>query len=671
MKNRKSNIVSKLLSITLSFGMVASIILPVAAEDEIIIEQNDAELIANTNDIVEETPVIDIINEVVSIEIKDDSIVSEVSEDVEEIVTVANSNNENVLIDNNENAVMFMMMNNNQQSIDVKFDIDVNKGTTQDITFFNGQANDKFNQVVQVVPNVNAINNYEFIGWMYNNTMYNSNVELINAIGDTELTSSINITAVFKENLKTTLKFVVPGQSTGVSFDVNGDLEYSCNVEVGNKVSLSSVLNGNSIPKITVNDPSGKLKYRGWRVEYYKPLMTTEELEVYLSNNMINAGDTKEIKVGFYSDDDYSGIKIIAGENGSFENTTEETLFSGMYIGKYEAQNVSTIMAKSGYPIPKGDANYEFDYWTAEDLAGKQIGTYSTNSLLVSEFGRNIVGYHGGYVLKANFKQVAFDVNITFDIDGNGLLNQQEKPILYNKNTNFGNEITVVEVLNSNAIPTPNAKNGNEFTGWRINNSSNLLNTSELEQWVNTTKAANNTSHTITAVFNQSAAVVPVPSNPPGNNSKIDYVEPVEAVVVPVVANPVVQTPEDEVIIPEEITPESLPTINDEIIIDEETPLVLKNTSWGLVDLILMILTICLGLICMLRKNNKIGSKVISLITLFTSVVLFFATQDLGGSMILVSNSTIAMAIIVFVQMIIIGLANLKEGQFKKQELVK
>lgn len=668
----KHHISCKLLSVVLSLGLLVSVILPVMAEETInevdnqlpeVQEEINTEI--ETTPIVETTPVVSEPTDLETIEpvetptvtVEDELDENKVVETAEPVVT---PNVERVVSEATEGTPSKLARsatNPNQDDVSVTFVVDSSKGNVSGTLKFDGKKNNGFNTVVTTVPTVSNIenSNFEFEGWSYNGQLYTTNDELKSQLVNTNLTSSISIVAQFKEinQLDTKLIFVIhPSVNSHVTVTA-GQLEFTVKVKENESVSLTNIVGTNSLPQFQI-DPNSGYHLRGYRVYGGQRLVDEAGLLDFLNKTTIKAGSTTTIKVGIYKDTDTGVVTFTAGENGYLKESTDPIVHS-MFIGTNEAQNVSTIIQK--YPTPVPNANYEFDYWAVEDLSKTFSKTYANDANGRNLIGQLTVGQGGGYNIKAVFKKINYEVKLNFNIQGNGFLNQQEQIIPYSKTQSCGIGVSLKEVMGNNIVPTPSAKNGNEFVGWTTTGVKNVMTSTELENWLSNQIANDDMTYEVTALFKE-IVVVNQGNNVPTTPVEVTPItnpETINNIVTPVVVNQGEQIETDEVIINDEETPEVQSNEKSNAIIeDEETPLSMSHSTWSLVDMILMILTLCLGLACMIEKENKkMGVKILSILAILSSIVIFFITQDLQGTMIFVNKWTISMGIITLVQVVI------------------
>lgn len=664
------------------------------------------------------------------------------------------------------------------KDISVNFEIDSNKGTTNDTKIFNGKENELFNTLVTKVPTVNAANGYKFIGWKYNGTLY-SNTEVINTFGQDMLTSSMTFTAVFEESITlktTTMKFDTNGKGLVNNLPevmVTKDLDAS-----KGGVTLANLMEGHSIPNITANEG---YEFAGWKIVDINRLISTEELIQFMDRGVIFPGNSYTATAVFYGEEDYGYVKFIAGVNGRFEGDSNYEVIYKTAIEQGQGINVSTLMAKNKYPKAIGNTNYELINWNIQSSNSNFNQDYATTEEMINELGKLVLTPNMGYIITASFDKKApntVETFLKFTVEGNGTVNGQSEVLLTKKadeNTSiFANLFTE----NGQLVPTTAGINGEEFIGWRIGQRTGLVNTNTLNanlkniqvnaggtlvvtavfkevkdtslefitqgpgsfvgvepnRLAYTTKVPVNEEvnakdllgkptpeviadegarfvgwlfgentepkdvydlnaylygksiqagekHTVVAVFEENPIVVtPTPTPPvsptPQPSTPTDYTPPVEELVIPVVV-PVVQAPVAPVapeVIPEEITPEVNPSPTPEVIVDDETPEVVSRSTWSLINLILMLVTISASLFYVLKKKEENeeektvrNGKLLSVAAALGSALIFFLTQDLFSKMIMVDSWTIAMVAVALVQGAILYFGKKKETISDKQ----
>ncbi|MFV0552137.1 MAG: InlB B-repeat-containing protein [Anaerorhabdus sp.] len=663
------------------------------------------------------------------------------------------------------------------KDISVNFEIDANKGTTNDTKIFNGKENELFNTLVTKVPTVNAANGYKFIGWKYNGTLY-SNAEITNAFGQDMLTSSMTFTAVFEESI--TLK------TTAMKFDTNGKGLLNNQTEVivtkdldesKGGITLTNLMEGNSIPNPTGNQG---YEFAGWKIVDINELISTEELIQFMNRAVIFPGDSYTATAVFYGEEDYGYVKFIAGVNGRFEGDSNYEVIYKTAIEQGQGINVSTLMAKNKYPKAIGNTNYELINWNIQSSNSNFNQDYATTEEMINELGKLVLTPNMGYIITASFDKKApntIETFLKFTVEGNGTVNGQSEVLLTKKVDENSSIFANLFTENGQLVPTTAGTNGEEFIGWRIGQRTGLVNTNTLNanleniqvneggtlvvtavfkevkdtslefitqgpgsftgvepnRLTYTTKVPVNEEvnakdllgkptpeviadegarfvgwlfgentepkdvydlnaylygksiqagekHTVVAVFEKNSVVVtptPTPSvSPtPQPSTPTDYTPPVEELVIPVV--PVVQAPVAPVVpevIPEEITPEVNPSPTPEVIVDNETPEVVSRSTWSLINLILMLVTIGASLFYVLKKKEENeeektvrNGKLLSVAAALGSALIFFLTQDLFSKMIMVDSWTIAMAAVALIQGAILYFGKKKEAISDKQ----
>lgn len=663
------------------------------------------------------------------------------------------------------------------KDISVNFEIDANKGTTNDTRIFNGKENELFNTLVTKVPTVNAANGYKFIGWKYNGTLY-SNAEITNAFGQDMLTSSMTFTAVFEESI--TLK------TTAMKFDTNGKGLLNNQTEVivtkdldesKGGITLTNLMEGNSIPNPTGNQG---YEFAGWKIVDINKLISTEELIQFMNRAVIFPGDSYTATAVFYGEEDYGYVKFIAGVNGRFEGDSNYEVIYKTAIEQGQGINVSTLMAKNKYPKAIGNTNYELINWNIQSSNSNFNQDYATTEEMINELGKLVLTPNMGYIITASFDKKApntIETFLKFTVEGNGTVNGQSEVLLTKKVDENSSIFANLFTENGQLVPTTAGTNGEEFIGWRIGQRTGLVNTNTLNanleniqvnaggtlvvtavfkevkdtslefitqgpgsftgvepnRLTYTTKVPVNEEvnakdllgkptpeviadegarfvgwlfgentepkdvydlnaylygksiqagekHTVVAVFEKNSVVVtptPTPSvSPtPQPSTPTDYTPPVEELVIPVV--PVVQAPVAPVVpevIPEEITPEVNPSPTPEVIVDNETPEVVSRSTWSLINLILMLVTIGASLFYVLKKKEENeeektvrNGKLLSVAAALGSALIFFLTQDLFSKMIMVDSWTIAMAAVALIQGAILYFGKKKEAINDKQ----
>ena len=109
---------------------------------------------------------------------------------------------------------------------------------------------------------------------------------------------------------------------------------------------------------------------------------------------------------------------------------------------------------------------------------------------------------------------------------------------------------------------------------------------------------------------------------------------------------------------------DDLPNV-EKVTLDDETPLATIETSngtWSVIDMILCAITLAIAAFVILKKSNVIAIVVATAIAAIANIAVFFLTQDMTGSMVVVDSWTI-----LFAGLTIVSIASLALSSTKKK----
>ncbi|MEF9892897.1 MAG: hypothetical protein RR738_06180 [Anaerorhabdus sp.] len=561
---------------------------------------------------------------------------------------------------------------NNLPEVMVTKDLDASKGGVTLANLMEGHS----------IPNITANEGYEFAGWKI--------VDINRLISTEELIQFMDRGVIFPGNSYTAtavfygeedygyVKFIagVNGRFEG---DLNYEVIYKTAIEQGQGINVSTLMAKNKYPKAIGNT---NYELINWNIQssnsnFNQDYATTEEMinelgKLVLTPNMgyiITASFDKKAPNTVET-----FLKFTVEGNGTVNGQSE------VLLTKKADENTSifaNLFTENGQLVPTtaGINGEEFIGWRI----GQRTGLVNTNTLNANL--KNIqVNAGGTLVVTAVFKEVK-DTSLEFITQGPGsFVGVEPNRLAYTTKVPVNEEVNAKDLLGK---PTPEviADEGARFVGWLFGENTEPKDVYDLNAYLYGKSIQAGEKHTVVAVFEENPIVVtPTPTPPvsptPQPSTPTDYTPPVEELVIPVVV-PVVQAPVAPVapeVIPEEITPEVNPSPTPEVIVDDETPEVVSRSTWSLINLILMLVTISASLFYVLKKKEENeeektvrNGKLLSVAAALGSALIFFLTQDLFSKMIMVDSWTIAMAAVALVQGAILYFGKKKEAISDKQ----
>ncbi|MEG0660166.1 MAG: hypothetical protein RR443_06345, partial [Anaerorhabdus sp.] len=563
---------------------------------------------------------------------------------------------------------------NNLPEVMVTKDLDASKGGVTLANLMEGHS----------IPNITANEGYEFAGWKI--------VDINRLISTEELIQFMDRGVIFPGNSYTAtavfygeedygyVKFIagVNGRFEG---DSNYEVIYKTAIEQGQGINVSTLMAKNKYPKAIGNT---NYELINWNIQssnsnFNQDYATTEEMinelgKLVLTPNMgyiITASFDKKAPNTVET-----FLKFTVEGNGTVNGQSE------VLLTKKADENTSifaNLFTENGQLVPTtaGINGEEFIGWRI----GQRTGLVNTNTLNANL--ENIQVNSGGtLVVTAVFKEVK-DTSLEFITQGPGsFVGVEPNRLAYTTKVPVNEEVNAKDLLGK---PTPEviADEGARFVGWLFGENTEPKDVYDLNAYLYGKSIQAGEKHTVVAVFEENPIVVPPTPTPtppvsptPQPSTPTDYTPPVEELVIPVVV-PVVQAPVAPVapeVIPEEITPEVNPSPTPEVIVDDETPEVVSRSTWSLINLILMLVTISASLFYVLKKKEENeeektvrNGKLLSVAAALGSALIFFLTQDLFSKMIMVDSWTIAMAAVALVQGAILYFGKKKETISDKQ----